>query len=204
MIFSKGKEFFELLDRVAKNVLDGALALDRFISDSMTEANVRELKEIEHVGDNLTHATIELLNKTFITPLDREDIHHLVTSMDDILDYIYGSADRLNLYKIHTVSEEMKALAKILTRSVEEVSKAVLRLKDFKNPEMILAQCIEVNRLENEADNAHRKGVAALFEKERDPIQIIKMKEIFDHMETATDRCEDVANVIEGIVVKNA
>lgn len=204
MWFSKGQNFFELLNNVAQNVLSAAKAFDRFIAHPLTENQVKELKEIEHTGDQLTHNTIELLNKTFITPLDREDIHHLVSCMDDVLDYIYGSADRINLYNLPHPTDEMKTLSKILARSVEEMAKAIARLHDLKNPEMILAQCIEINRLENEADAIHRKGVASLFAKDTDPIHVIKVKEILDHMETATDCCEDVANVIEGIVVKNA
>lgn len=204
MLFPKGKEFFELIDRVAQNVLRSAEALEGFVTTEPSEAKLKALEDMEHEGDRLTHDTIELLNKTFITPLDREDIHELVSSMDDILDFIYGSAYRMVLYKIHHVSQEFKGLARVLVRTAEEVSKAALRLKDLKNSQMILAQCIEINRLENEADDAHRAAVAALFEREKDPINVIKIKEILDHMETATDRCEDVANVIESIVLKNA
>lgn len=204
MLFPKGKEFFELIDRVAQNVLKSAEALEDFVANAPSEAKLKALEDMEHEGDRLTHDTMELLNKTFITPLDREDIHELVSSMDDILDFIYGSAYRMVLYKIHHVSQEFKGLARVLVRTAEEVSKAALRLKDLKNSQMILAQCIEINRLENEADDAHRAAVAALFEREKDPISVIKIKEILDHMETATDRCEDVANVIESIVLKNA
>ncbi|MDO8526473.1 MAG: DUF47 family protein [Deltaproteobacteria bacterium] len=204
MLFSKGKEFFDLIDRVAQNVLESAKALENFVAHSPTEAQLRTLEDLEHKGDQLTHDTIQLLNQTFITPLDREDIHALVSSMDDILDYIYGSANRMILYKITNVSEEFKVLARILVRTAEEVAKAALRLRDLKHPQMILAQCIEINRLENEADDAHRLAVATLFDREKDPINIIKIKEILDHMETATDRCEDVANVLESIVLKNA
>lgn len=204
MFFPKGKEFFELIDRVAQNVLRAAEALEDFVANGPSEAKLKKLEDMEHEGDRLTHDTIELLNKTFITPLDREDIHELVSSMDDILDFIYGSAYRMVLYKINHLSNEFKGLARVLVRTAEEVSKAALRLKDLKNPQMILAQCIEINRLENEADDAHRVAVATLFEREKDAINVIKIKEILDHMETATDRCEDVANVIESIVLKNA
>jgi uncharacterized protein Yka (UPF0111/DUF47 family) len=127
-----------------------------------------------------------------------------MTSLDDILDYIYGSADRMVLYKIPYVSDDLKNLAHVLTKTVEQTCGAAMRLRDLKKPDPILAQCVEISRLENEADEAHRAAVANLFEKEKDAIQIIKIKEILDHMETATDRCEDVANVIEGIVLKNA
>jgi|SRR3989338_8633303 len=206
MIFPKGKEFFDLIDRVAQNVLESARSLEDFVAHfpASSEIKLQKLEDQEHEGDRLTHDTIELLNKTFITPLDREDIHELVSSMDDILDYIYGSAYRMVLYKIPYVSDEFKALSRIVVRTAEEVAKATLRLNNLKNSQMILAQCIEINRLENEADEAHRLAVATLFEKEKDPINVIKIKEILDHMETATDRCEDVANVIESIVLKHA
>lgn len=205
MFFPKGKEFFDLIDQAAQNVLDAARALENFVAHfPSSETKLKDLEDLEHKGDQLTHDTMELLNKTFITPLDREDIHELVSSLDDILDFIYGSAYRMALYKIPYVSEEFKALARIVVRTSEEVSKATLRLKDLKNSKMILAQCIEINRLENEADEAHRHAVATLFDKEKDPINVIKIKEILDHMEIATDHCEDVANVVESIVIKNA
>ena len=205
MFAPKGKKFFDQIDAIAQNVLKSAELLEDFVAHSPnSETELKGMENKEHEGDRLTHDTMELLNKTFITPLDREDIHKLISSLDDILDYIYGSAYRMVLYKIPYVSEEFKSLARVLVRSTEEVCKAALRLKDLKNPQMILAQCIEINRLENEADEAHRAAVAALFEKEKDPIHVIKIKEILDHMETATDKCEDVANVIESIVIKNA
>lgn len=206
MFFPKGKEFFDFIDNVAQNVLESAKTLESFIGSypAQAESQLKNLEDLEHKGDQLTHDTMELLNKTFITPLDREDIHELISSLDDILDFIYGSAYRMVLYKIPYVSEEFKALARVVVRTAEEVSKAALRLKDLKNPQMILAQCIEINRLENEADEAHRRAVATLFDKEKDAIHVIKIKEILDHMEVATDHCEDVANVIESIVLKNA
>lgn len=206
MFFPKGKEFFDFIDNVAQNVLESAKTLENFIGTypAQAESQLKNLEDLEHKGDQLTHDTMELLNKTFITPLDREDIHELISSLDDILDFIYGSAYRMVLYKIPYVSEEFKALARVVVRTAEEVSKAALRLKDLKNPQMILAQCIEINRLENEADEAHRRAVATLFDKEKDAIHVIKIKEILDHMEVATDHCEDVANVIESIVLKNA
>lgn len=204
MLMPKNKEFFELIDKVAQNVFECAQLLEAFIAQPVSEATLKPLKDKEHVGDKLTHEVIELMNKSFITPLDREDIHELVSSLDDILDYIYGGADRMVLYKITAVSDEFKALANILVRVAEEVSKATLRLRDMKNPQVILAQCININQLENAADKAHRQAIASLFEKEKDPIQVMKVKEILDQMENATDACEDVANVIESIVLKNA
>ena len=203
MLFPKSKEFFELIDQVAQNVLDSARVLEKFV-DSPDEEKLKDLEDKEHIGDHLTHTLVEMLNKTFITPIDREDIHALVTCMDDILDYIYGGAYRMVLYKIPYVNEDLKELTHVLVRIAEEVAKATLKLNDLKHPQLVLAQCVEINRLENVADAAHRKAIANLFEKEKDPIAVIKIKEVLDQMEIATDRCEDVANVIEPIILKNA
>lgn len=204
-LFPKSIQFFDLFEKAANNVLEGARLLDDFFSDHTSIAvKVKKIEDVEHAGDQITHDTMELLNKTFITPLDREDIHGLVSEMDDILDLIYGTANRMVYYKVPPPNEDMKKVVKILVRAVEEVNKAVLRLRNTKKPQMILAQCIEINRLENEADDALRFAISNLFEREKDPIKLIKEKEILEMLESATDRCEDVANVIEAIVLKNA
>ncbi len=203
--FPKPTEFFDLFEKAANNILHGARLLDDFVSNHVDlEEKLKKLEDVEHVGDQITHDTIELLNKTFITPIDREDIHSLVSEMDDILDLIYGTANRIVLYKVPAPGVDMKKVVKSLVRAVEEVSKAVPRLRNMKKPEMILAQCIEINRLENEADEALRMAISNLFERETDAIKVIKEKEILETLESATDRCEDVANVLEGIVLKNA
>lgn len=205
-LFPKTTEFFDLFERAANTILEGAKALEDFFSNhNDLEKKLKQLEDIEHAGDQITHDTVARLNKTFITPLDREDIHDLVTKMDDILDLIYGTANRVVLYKVPLPGPDMKKVVEILVHAVEEVSKAVLRLRNMsKKPELILAQCIEINRLENEADEALRRAISNLFEREKDPIKVIKEKEILENLESATDRCEDVANTIEGIVLKNA
>ncbi|OGQ08211.1 MAG: hypothetical protein A3G32_08705 [Deltaproteobacteria bacterium RIFCSPLOWO2_12_FULL_40_28] len=203
-LFPKSQQFFDFFEKAANNALIGAKLLDDFFSDPSTWATqVKKIEDVEHEGDRITHDTIEMLNKTFITPLDREDIHGLISEIDDILDLIYGTANRMVYYKVPAPNADMKAVVKILVQAVEEVAKAVLRLRNMKKPEMILAQCIEINRLENEADEALRFAISNLFEREKDPIKLIKEKEILEMLESATDRCEDVANVIEGIVLKN-
>ncbi|MBI2082491.1 MAG: DUF47 domain-containing protein [Deltaproteobacteria bacterium] len=205
-LFPKNIQFFDLFERAANNMLHGAKLLEDFVQDFKdVERKLRAIEDAEHAGDQITHDTIEMLNKTFITPIDREDIHELASELDDILDLIFGAANRMVLYKIGQPTDGMKKVSALLARSVEEVSKGVLRLRNYsKNPQMILAQCIEVNRIENEADEATRVAIASLFEKERDPIRLIKEKEILETLELATDRCEDVANVLEGIILKNA
>jgi uncharacterized protein len=146
---------------------------------------------------------VRALNKTFITPIDREDIFALISRVDDILDYIDGLANRLVLYKV-TPNMQLRGLVKILSLSVNEVAAAIEGLRKHKDPEDILKRCVEINRLENEADDALRAAIAELFDNEKDAIVIIKWKEIYEFLETATDKCEDVANVIESIIVKNA
>lgn len=204
-LFKKSNQFFDLFERAANNVLDGARLLDVFFcSHTDIENKVRQIEDVEHAGDQLTHDTIEMLNKTFITPFDREDIHGLVSELDDILDLIYGTANRMVYYKVPPPTDDMKKVAKILVKSVEVVAQAVMRLRHLKKPEMILAKCIEINRLENEADELLRSAISKLFDREKDPIKLIKEKEILEMLESATDRCEDVANVLESIVLKNA
>jgi len=203
--FPKNEDFFKFFQQSAANILEAAKALEQEIeSGQMTDAALKRLEEFEHRGDHITHDTMEKLNRTFVTPFDREDIHHLVSRLDDVLDFIYDAAEAMSLYKINPIPASMKELSHLLVNIIGEVLNAVERLANFKKPEMILAICIEINRLENEVDNIHRRALAQLFENEKDPITIIKIKEILEDLETATDKCEDVANVIEGIVLKNA
>jgi hypothetical protein len=205
-LFPKTPQFFDLFEKAANNVLQGVKLLEDFFSDSNNlEKKLKAIEDCEHAGDQITHDTVEMLNKTFITPIDREDIHALISELDDILDLIYGTANRVVLYKVPPAGQDMKKVVEILVRAVGETAKAVLRLRGMsKKPELILAQCIEINRLENEADEALRRAISNLFEREKDPIKVIKEKEILETLENATDRCEDVANVLEAIVLKNA
>ena len=171
---------------------------------SQAESYAKTIKEIEHKADEVTHKTIELLHKTFITPLDREDIHELITEMDDITDFIEAASQRVYLYGITEITPEAIGLADICIQSVELVKRTVEILGDLKNSEKIVQYCVEINRLENEADQLLRSGMAKLFREESDLRQLIKLKEIYELLETVTDRCEDVANIIEGIVLEYA
>jgi len=204
-LFPKTEDFFEHFRASAANIVAAAKYLEEtFQNGGVTEESLKRLEEFEHAGDRITHDTMERLNSTFITPFDREDIHQLVSSLDDVLDFIWAAAQATSLYKIHPIPDFMKDLARIIFQLATEMSRAVERLSNMKRPETILAICIEINRLENEADNVHRRALANLFEQEKDAIAIIKLKEILEDLETATDKCEDVANVLEGIVLKNA
>lgn len=204
-LFPKNEDFFEHFNKSASNILEAAKWLETSLEKGpLDEAALKKIEEFEHTGDKITHETMERLNRTFITPFDREDIHQLVSSLDDVLDFIFAASSSLTLYKINPIPDSIKKISVLLVSIISEVLNAVSRLSNLKRPEMILALCIEVNRLENEVDNVHRRALAMLFENEKDPVTIIKIKQILEDLETATDKCEDVANVIEGIVLKNA
>lgn len=203
-LLPKSINFFTFFIEAAEKIKEGADQLN-LIYENFSELKIRveKIKDIEHECDKITHRTLEHLNKTFVCPFDREDIHSLITKMDNILDFMDAAAQRTYLYKIEKPTEEGKKLVKILVSSVDKVYEAVKDLKNFKKPKAILHICVEINTLENEGDVALREGIANLFESQRDPIEIIKRKEIYENLENAIDCCEDVANVMESIILKN-
>lgn len=162
------------------------------------------MEDLEHTGDNITHQIHLELGKNFITPFDREDIHSLASSLDDVADFIHGAANRIELYKVERITEPMIEITDLLVEATEHVSKAIHELKDLKNIRNITDSCVRINSVENKADYIFDKAVADLFEFEKDAISLIKQKEVLSAMEDATDKCEDVANVLESILVKNA
>ena len=168
------------------------------------EAKAKRIKEIEHETDVITHRCVEALHKTFITPIERDDIYRLITKMDDIMDFIEAAAERIGLYELTTMTPEVVDLSDTLVRQTQEVEEAIRGLRDLKHPKRILEKCVDINRLENEADAILRRALARMFKEEKDPILIIKWKEVYEHLENATDRAEDVANIIEGAVLDNA
>jgi len=172
------------------------------INFSDARAKAHSIKEVEHQGDQVTHEIVKRLNTTFITPIDREDIHDLATRLDDVLDYIEAAAERLVVYRIKEPTSASRAMAEVIVQQTHAMDRAIkcLRAMDPGFHE----HAVEVNRLENSADNLLRDSLAALFEEQADPIEVIKWKEIYETMETVTDRCEDVVNVIEGIILKMA
>jgi len=196
--------FFDMFSEVANNVIDGARVLRDFLNNYDYEklpALVEKIKSLEHKGDEMTHRILIKLNQTFITPFDREDIHRLTSSLDDVLDFINAASDRLLTYKITAPSPSAKLLAAIILKQAEELGKAVSLLN--KNGKL-LTHCVEVNRLENEADQIAREAIGRLFEGGYDPITLIKLKELLEVLEAATDRAEDVADVLESVVLKSA
>jgi len=182
--------------RVGAGMLESMLVPERPIWDKADE-----IKEVEHKCDFLTHEIIQRLHRTFVTPLDREDIHELARALDDVMDAIDDAAAIVRLYQIERVRQDARDLAHLVLTSTEQM---VIALRALERRTDVAAAAVEINRLENEADRAHHNAVRRLFEEERDPIAIMKWKEILDFLEAATDRCEDVANVLEGVVVKHA
>jgi len=197
--------FFALFEQQGKKTVEGCRAFLAMVEEANNlESRAERVKQIEHECDDITHAVVEQLHKTFITPIDRNDIYRLITKMDDIMDYVEAAADRVALYEIPTMTKEVGELARCLVSSAEHVLGAVTSIRDLKRPNGILEHCIEINRLENVADNILRVALARLFREEKDPIAVIKWKEIYETLESATDRCEDVANIIEGVVLENS
>jgi predicted phosphate transport protein (TIGR00153 family) len=195
-------KFYDMFAEMAENLIDGARLLSTILHDYHNlEEQVQRLKGIEHRGDDMTHALLTKLNQTFITPFDREDIHKLTSSIDDVLDLVNGAGERLVTYKIQEPPAAAGELATIIVRQTEELAQAVSLLE--KN-QQVLKHCVEINRLENEADQVGRRAIGWLFEHEKDPITLIKLKELFEVLERATDKAEDAANVLESVVLKSA
>ena len=201
-LLPKEERFYDDFSAMALQIRHGAELLDQMMApDRPIWDKADEIKEVEHKCDFLTHEIIQRLNRTFVTPLDREDIHALARSLDDVMDAIDASASIVRLYHIESVRPGARELTRLVRDSAEQVVCAIKALEKRKG----VAECaVEINRLENEADRAHQAAVQALFNEEKDAIVIMKWKEILDFLEQATDRCEDVANVLEGVVVKHA
>ena len=195
-------KFFDMFAEVTANLILGGRLMVEILHDfTDIPGRVQKLKDIELRGDEMTHAIITKLNQTFITPFDREDIHKLASSLDDVLDFLNSAGDRMVLYKIQSAPPEAEMLAELVVQQCEELHKAV---NNLEKSDYVLEYCVEVNRLENEADNVSRRAIGRLFDQERDPITLIKLKELYEVLETATDKAEDAANVLESVVLKSA
>src|SRR6201990_1029125 len=201
------KVFFPLFEQAASNVVAIATILVETVNSHSAETRdeyYKQIDKLENVGDELTHQIYLELGKNFITPFDREDIHSLATAIDDVADYIQGAANRMLLYRIDDINEPIRKLCELIHQGSVDMDKAVRQLKDLKNVRNIADSCIRINSVENQADYVFDRAVADLFLNEKDAIRLIKYKEIYAALETATDRCEDAANVMESILVKNA
>jgi uncharacterized protein Yka (UPF0111/DUF47 family) len=200
---SEGKVFFELFERHADKTVEAARLLRAMLHNPVDLADqARRIKAVEHEGDVITHRAVEILHRTFVTPIDRSDIHRLISRLDDILDLIDASSERVWLYGIDSVDRDACDLADVLVNAVTEVSRAMVGLRDLKNRDALLQVCMEINRYENEADTLLRRAVARLFQDSKDPMMVIKWKDIYEFLEDAIDRCEDVANVVEGVALE--
>ena len=207
-LLPKEEKFFKYLTADVENLLVASKTfkeiMSRSISKGERDQKIRKMEELEHKGDEITHGIFSELGKTFITPIDREDIHELASKLDDILDYMHGAAGRMNLYRVKVITPEMERLASLVCDAVQELHTAIPLLRDFSNAPVIRENLVKINSIENEADDIFERAIAKLFINCKDPIQLIKLKELLVSLETATDQCEDAANVLESIIVKNA
>lgn len=204
ILVPKEDKFFDFFEQLADKIEEGGkLFLDILDNYEHSEAKVSTLKEIEHEADKITHQIYNKMHQTFLTPLDREDIYALANKMDSILDIIEAAAVRLYLYKVKKPANEVRELALILNNAIALVKKIVHALRNKKNSDMIIKACVEINTLENEGDYILRQAMARLFQAEKDAVELIKVKEIFERVEEGIDMCEDVSNVVEGIVLKH-
>jgi predicted phosphate transport protein (TIGR00153 family) len=203
----KDKNFFPLFEQASNNLINMAELLNKAVNTKHADDRLEFFKEIEnmeHIGDDITHQIYLELSKNFITPFDREDIHQLATAIDDVADYIHGSANRMLLYKVDIITEPIQKLAELILQAVTDLDKAVRELRNLKNIRAIADSCVRINSIENQADYVFDRAVGDLFAYEKDAVQLIKYKEVLAALETATDMCEDAANVLESILVKHA
>nr|MBC7612823.1 DUF47 domain-containing protein [Pseudopedobacter sp.] len=203
----KDRKFFPLFESASSNLVEMSVMLKKLVNTDDLAAREplhKEIEQLEHKGDEITHQIYLELGKTFITPFDREDIHSLATALDDVADYMHGSSNRILLYNVFDMTEPIKKLAELVAQSCVDVDKAIKELKNLKNIRVITDSCVRINSIENQADYIFDKAIGDLFDFEEDAKVIMKYKEVLNGLETATDMCEDVANVLETILVKNA
>ncbi len=204
-LIPRESKFFELFTQSASNMSKAARALEDLLKNwENVDYKVSYITELEHEGDSLTHQVAAMLYRTFVTPFDREDIAQLSHVMDDVTDFIHAAAESIHIYKVDGTTQRANELAEIIVQAAEEVEKAVKCLGNRSDLKKVIEHCVEINRLENKADAVYRAALGELFDDSKDTKYIIKWREIYDHMESATDRCEDVANVLEGVALKNA
>ena len=204
-LFPKEENFFNFFEELADKIEEGGkFFLEMTKNRDYSAAKVSRLKEIEHEADGITHKTYERMHKTFLTPIDREDIYALVNKMDSIMDVIEATAIRIHMYNVKKPDDEIIKQAEILFQAITKIKEIIYGLRNMKNSKMILDGCVEINTLENAGDVVLRSIITDLFIKEKDAIELIKWKEIFERIEEAIDVCEDVSNTVEGIVLKHA
>ncbi len=204
-LMPKSDDFFDDFEKLAATTVEGTRLLKALLEDfTDVTRKAQAIKEVEHRGDDITHRAFERLHKQFITPFDRPEIHRLLSRIDDVLDLADAATERLSLYEVGTVLPDARDLAGVLVQAAETMQQAVRGLRDVKNPARVLEACKQVNVYENQGDHLIRRAIANLFKSGHDPLYVMKWKEILDLMEDAIDRSEDVANVIEGVVLEHA
>jgi predicted phosphate transport protein (TIGR00153 family) len=205
MALTRDAVFWNSFTQLAGKALEAAKLVEQMFNDlSKAKSLAEQVKKLESEGDTITHEVVKALHKTWITPLDREEIHDLISSLDDVLDSIDGAAARVMLYELSETNDEIKALAKVLVDSTTDLVKLVENLQDIKDAEAMISLCRAIGVHEDVADEVFRKAIARLFKQEPNAIEVMKWRDIFERLETATDRAEDAANVIEGIVLEHA
>ncbi|MEI8204788.1 MAG: DUF47 family protein [Bacteroidota bacterium] len=205
ILVPKDKKFIPLFVQGAENLVDASLLLkEAFVETDLDKRSekVRRIKDLEHKGDEITHTIFNELNRNFITPFDREDIQHLTSSLDDVLDLIDGAARRIMLYKLSSFSKEFISFADLIIQCAEQIKIAIIELDNLKHPENIKKACILINSYENDADDLYHQSISGLFDTETDPILLIKKRDILNVLEGATDKAEDVSDVLKSIIVK--
>jgi predicted phosphate transport protein (TIGR00153 family) len=204
MTLTRDKIFWDAFTGHAqRSVKASDLLVEMLEHPERAEALAQQVGNLEHEGDKITHDTVLALHQTWITPLDREEIHGLIAKLDDVLDFIEAASDRIALYKITVVRPEAIDLAKVLQLSCQEIEKAMTLIQNMKDVQPLLDLCMHINRHEHDADQIFRRGLARLFDEKTDPLEVLKWRDVFEAIETATDRAEDVANIIEGIVLEH-
>jgi uncharacterized protein len=202
-LLPREERYFDLFNRMASHLTSSALLLQQLFADFDRRAEyVDQIKQVEHTCDEITHDILRRLNQTFITPIDREDIHELASALDDIIDYIEYTARRTVLYRLEQPTEHARRMIDVIVRLTAALERAVISLG--KGDGRVLQECVAIHTLEHEGDTLHHEAVGQLFAEEHDPIRLIKLKEIYEKLERTIDKCEDVANVLEAIVLKNA
>jgi predicted phosphate transport protein (TIGR00153 family) len=197
------RRFYDLFEQAAANLVQAATQLVDLLEHFQdVPQKVQRVRDLEHVGDNITHELMALLHRTFVTPLDREDISLLAHSLDDVMDFMDAAAISMLIYRIKAPTEKARQLARLIVQCTEVVDHAIKKLRNRGGFRDILNDAIELNRLENEADQVLREALMELFDNHTNPVEIIKWREIYEQLESATDRCEDVANILEGVVLK--
>lgn len=201
----KEDKFFELFDKVAETSLKAATILDELLNDlSHSEEKLKKLKDVEHEGDNLQHQILEQLNQTFLTPFDREDIYTIAKYMDDIIDYIESTASRFVMFNVNYSTDDAKSLGKMILGCCKELIVLMKEFRNMKENKNLKKSIIEINRLETEGDKVSRGAIRNVFSGNMEVLEVIKWREIYQFLEDTLDVCEDVANVVEGVVMKNA